>query len=205
MSKSARRIAAAAAIGSALLLTGCSVVKPVPPADTQQPADPAPGDQGGTGSGQGTPQGTDLAGATFEMSWTDALDAAAEQFAGDPVSLALEWKRSGFAYTVELVNDTESFEVRFNADTGELVEQQAEKESASDIAEKRLGIIKPDELIDPAAAMAAAVAAEAGPVTEWEIDDENGQLTYEVQITTATGDADVRVDARSGEILKVDR
>lgn len=200
------RFTAAMVIGGALALSGCSAATTgtTGTAGTDRPADPSPSAPGTSADGTGTPRDTDIAGAEFTMSWRDALDAAAARFDGDPVSLSLEWKRTAFAYGVELVSDTESYEAVFNADTGELVYEETERESAGDIAEKRLGLIAPDAILDPGAAMASAVAAVKGPVEEWEIDEEDGRVVYEVQIVTDTGDVDVTVDATSGEVLKVD-
>lgn len=210
------RFTTALLVGGALALTGCSGSNPSLGQGTQQSDAPGQGgsSQGGsdtgattpgdTASGDGTPRDTDLAGATFKLSWLDALDAAAERFDGEPVSLSLEWQRTAFAYGVELVSDTESYEVVINADTGEVMHEETEPESAADVAEKRRGIIKSGELIEPAKAMEAAVAAVAGSVSEWEIDDEDGRMSYEVQILTDPGDTDVRVDAVSGEIIEID-
>lgn len=185
---------AALVAAAALVLTGCSAGQPPVDSATQEPSDPPPA----------SPGNTDLATATFETDWLDALDAAAARFAGDPVSLSLEWQNSAFAYGVELVSDTESYEATFNADTGELLFEQTEAESPAEVAEKRRGLIVPSDLIDPAKAMAAAVGAAPGTVHEWEIDDEEGRITYEVQIATTSGDVDVRVDAVSAEILEID-
>ncbi len=204
MRNHSRNLTAALLLGGALVLTGCSGTAPAAPTDSQQPADPAPSAPEDTGDGSAIQRDTDLAGATFTMSWTDALDAAAKNFDGDPVSLSLEWKRTAFAYGVELVSDTESYEAVFDANTGKLMHEEVERESAEDVAEKRRGIIKPADLIDPGQAMSAAVAALPGAVEEWEIDDEDGRMSYEVQIITDTGDADVRVDAVSGEIIEID-
>ena len=204
MRNHSRNITAALLLGGALVLTGCSGTTPTAPAESQQPADPAPSGPADAGAGSTIERDADLAEATFGMSWTDALDAAAKNFEGDPVSLSLEWKRTAFAYGVELVSNTESYEAVFDANTGELMHEETEAESAADVAEKRRGIIKPADLIDPAKAMSAAVAALPGSVEEWEIDDEDGRMSYEVQIITDTGDADVRVDAVSGEIIEID-
>lgn len=196
------RFGAAVVLGGALALSGCSATTGT--TGTVRPTDPSPSAPGASEEATGTPRDTDIAGAEFAMSWRDALDAAAARFDGDPVSLSLEWKRAAFAYGVELVSDTESYEAVFNADTGELVFEETERESAADIAEKRLGFIAPDAILDPGAAMASAVAAVPGPVEEWEIDEEDGRVVYEVQIVTDTGDVDVTVEATSGEVLKVD-
>lgn len=191
-------------LGGALLLSGCAPAQSGG-ASTPKPSAPSTGEQAGPEGGAGsTARDTDLANAAFAMSWTDALEAAGERFAGDPVSLSLEWQRTAFAYSVELVSDAESYDAVFNADTGELMFEATEQETPAEVAEKRQGLIVASELIAPADALAAAVAAAPGPVSEWEIDDEDGRLVYEVQIVTDTGDVDVRVDARTREIVEID-
>lgn len=194
------------ALGGALLLAGCTqgpeAVAPEAPEPTTAPAPDTPTAENAP---EGTPQGADLAQTAFPVSWTDALEVASKQFTGDPVSLSLEWKRTAYAYEVELVSDTESYEAVVNADTGEIMFEETEPESAADIAKKRLGQFAPTQLVTPADAMAAAVGAQAGTVSQWEIDDENGVLTYEIEVDTPSGDVDVRIDAQSAAVLEVDR
>jgi uncharacterized membrane protein YkoI len=58
--------------------------------------------------------------------------------------------------------------------------------------------------ITPNAAKAAALKAVPGQVTNVALDNENGNLVYSVNVKTATGTADVKVDAGSGRVLARD-
>jgi len=50
-------------------------------------------------------------------------------------------------------------------------------------------------------AEAAAVQQVRGSVTAVELENENGTLVYSVEIQTATGEHDVKVDAGNGQVL----
>lgn len=55
--------------------------------------------------------------------------------------------------------------------------------------------------ITPEAAGAAAVKAVPGTVKKVSLDNENGNLVYSVEVQTATGTIDVKVDAGNGKAL----
>jgi hypothetical protein len=53
-------------------------------------------------------------------------------------------------------------------------------------------------------AQAAALKQVPGTVVKTELDNENGNLVYSVEIQTATGEHDVKVDAGNGRVLLVE-
>ncbi len=54
-------------------------------------------------------------------------------------------------------------------------------------------------------ARAAAVAQVPGTVTAVELENEDGNLVYSVEVKTSAGDQDVKVDAGNGKVLHVDK
>ncbi|HEY3316654.1 MAG TPA: PepSY domain-containing protein [Bacillota bacterium] len=82
------------------------------------------------------------------------------------------------------------------------VENNAENGSAEETAEaaslQAMAKITPDQ------AKAAALQAVPGTVLKVELDNENGNLVYSVEIKTANGDQDVKVDAGNGTVVAQD-
>lgn len=76
--------------------------------------------------------------------------------------------------------------------------RQGENEQSEAASLQKLAKITPD------AAKAAALKAVPGQVTGVALDNENGNLVYSVNIKTATGTVDVKVDAGSGRVLAQD-
>lgn len=58
--------------------------------------------------------------------------------------------------------------------------------------------------ITPDQAKAAALAAVSGTVLRVTLDDENGQIVYSVEIQTSKGISDVKVDAITGQVVRID-
>jgi uncharacterized membrane protein YkoI len=59
--------------------------------------------------------------------------------------------------------------------------------------------------ITPEQAQAAALAQVPGTVKKAELENEDGNVVYGVEIKTATGESDVKVDAGDGRVLHVER
>lgn len=68
-------------------------------------------------------------------------------------------------------------------------------EDQPDAALQALAKITPDQ------AKAAALAVTAGTVTKVDLDDENGNVVYGVEVMTRTGTVEVKVDAGNGQVL----
>jgi uncharacterized membrane protein YkoI len=59
--------------------------------------------------------------------------------------------------------------------------------------------------ITPEQASAAALAQVPGTVKKVELENENGNVVYGVEIKTANGESDVKVDAGDGRVLQVEK
>jgi len=74
---------------------------------------------------------------------------------------------------------------------------ETEGQSEADEAKALEGVAK----ISPDEAKAAAVGAVPGSVVQVELDNENGNVVYSVEIDTGNGVTDVKVDAGNGSVL----
>lgn len=205
-------ITIATALGAALLLSGCApTVTAIPP--TASPTDPSPeatpeatpeaGD--GDAAVGTTPRDADLTKTEFATSWRDALATGAKSFEGEPVSVSLEWNRTAWAYTVKLLSADEVYLATVNADSGAVIGEWTKQRDGGGRAGTPSNVFPADGVIEPSAAIAAALAAAPGTFEEWELEEDNGVLAYEVQIDRGHDDVDVRIDAASGKVLEVDQ
>lgn len=82
-------------------------------------------------------------------------------------------------------------------------ENESEAEDQAEVAEsarlQSLATISADQ------AKSAALAQVAGTVTKVELENEDGNVVYGVEIKTADGERDVKVDAGNGSVLHVEK
>ncbi len=82
------------------------------------------------------------------------------------------------------------------------VENKTDDGSAGEASEA--ASLQAQAKITPDQAKAAALKAVPGTVLKAELENENGNLVYGVEIKTADGDVDVKVDAGNGTVLAQD-
>jgi uncharacterized membrane protein YkoI len=80
---------------------------------------------------------------------------------------------------------------------GEEAEDKAERTESEGL--KRLARITPEQ------AQAAALAQVPGTAKKVELENEDGNVVYGVEIKTANGESDVKVDAGDGRVLHVEK
>ncbi|UTX53703.1 PepSY domain-containing protein [Leucobacter aridicollis] len=199
----------AGALGAVLLFSGCApTVTAIPPETSEAPSPSTPEaapDAGTQDPSVGaTPFDVDLTKTEFATSWRDALATGATAFDGEPVSVSFEWNRTVWAYTVKLLSADEVYLATVNADTGEIIGEWTKPRGGGGRAGTPTGVFPADGVIEPSAAIAAALTAAQGTFEEWELEQDNGVLAYEVQIDQGNDDVDVRIDARSGKVLEID-
>ncbi|MGQ9756173.1 MAG: PepSY domain-containing protein [Desulfotomaculales bacterium] len=81
--------------------------------------------------------------------------------------------------------------------------QDKNKEQAKDAPDEaaEAAALEGKAKITPAQAQAAALAAVPGTALKTELDNENGNLVYSVEVKTAQGVKDIKVDAGDGKVL----
>lgn len=152
-----------------------------------------------------TPFGADLAVTQFAVSWLDAVDIAKKQFEGGVTEVELDWNINRYAYKIELVSATEEFEVLIDADTGERSNENTERIDAEDLVTKQSEVIDLDQIVPWEDAHAAALAAQAGSVDEWNLEGRAEGPQYQFDIVDASGnDFDVILDAMTGKVVRVE-
>lgn len=194
-------ILAAGALGSALLVTGCGAG-----GDVEAPAAPLETDEDGSSQEGAAPApDDDLAAQSLEVSWTDAVSAAQQEFDGRLTSLELDSERQGYVYSVDLVSGSEEYEALVSASSGEILRDETESLDGDDAAEAGDEVFELEGLVEPGDAMTAATGEAEGAARSWSLDREWDGIFYEVEVAPSAGDdLDVTIDAESGEVVEVD-
>lgn len=179
--------------------------------DTSSTTPPAGGDSTGSTVSTGstdptvTTEGADLATQEFAVSWEDALATAQPSFDGDLRSLQLGWENGPFAYTIELLSDSEEYETRIGADTGDVVSEEIESIEGEDQAEKGTEKFDPTSVIAWNDALATAQQQVSdGRVVEWKLEGTSAGPQYEFDIGNVRDDVEVTIDATTGGVVETD-
>lgn len=102
-------------------------------------------------------------------------------------------------YLIEGFDDQNEYKTVLNAENGQIL---AEETKANEIDDDDFAI-EVDLLITPDQAMRAALVKSDGSfVEEWTLETEDGGIYYEVDLQ---GDIEVKVNAETGEVVKVDK
>lgn len=173
-------------------------------APTAAPGDSESGDAEASDESR-TPRGADLATTEFTVSWTEAVDSANANFDGALTEIELDWSQDRYAYKVELVSDSEEYELRVDADTGEQFGEHTEGVDADDVAEKQAETVDPHAVVPWEEALSAALDAHSGTVSEWRLEGTERGPEYSFDIDgDSDDDHEVSVDAETGKVTEVD-
>lgn len=200
---------AAAALG--LALAGCTDSDTGTPANPATPAATAASEAVETplGGDDAADDGRDIITDPPAKSWQEALAAAKEGLPdGQPIMIQLERKDDGkLEYEIDLVSETEKYEVDMDADT--LAKSEEDKEGlGGDADSERNRRFNPEELISVEQAAEKPRAEQPGSVNKWKMegnsDPNKPKVHYEFEIDrdNAPGDETFRVDARTGELIQ---
>jgi len=197
---------ATAAMALSLTLVGCAG-SGGSSSGADAPPGPSRSESGSGSSGEDsvTERGADLATAQFAVSWEDAVDTARGNFDGELAEVGLDWTRDRYAYKIELVSDTEEYELRIDADSGEQFGERTEKIESDDLAEKRAEAVDLGDVVPWKEALATALDARSGTVNEWKLEGAKHGPRWEFDIGGESGeDVEATIDARTGELIGAD-
>lgn len=109
-------------------------------------------------------------------------------------------------YEVDVYHDSYEYDIKFDAVTGEVLEQKREKDDDDDFDDRSANSSNTaDNLISSDQAVKAAMAEASGNVEKVELDNDDGITYYEVEIEDGRMDYEVYVNAVDGTILKVEK
>lgn len=104
-------------------------------------------------------------------------------------------------YEVEIEKEGHEYELDIAADSGKVI--RAENERSDDDDDERTNL--PKGTISSDKAIEIALKEVKGTVTEVELDEDDGQYVYEIEVkTNKDGETKIDVNALDGKILKVE-
>ncbi|TCP19127.1 putative membrane protein YkoI [Scopulibacillus darangshiensis] len=130
------------------------------------------------------------------VSMKDAIAKAKKEANGTVTGLELDKEDGQLAYEIDIQGTTHSYEVIINADNGDMIKVEKDQLDDDLPADVKTKI----NLID-----AAGIASEKvnSPVTDIELDQYKGALTFEAEEQHNGKVTEIKVDANSGEIVSL--
>ncbi|MGO3115900.1 PepSY domain-containing protein [Enterococcus pseudoavium] len=145
---------------------------------------------------------------SFKVTVEEAIKTYQETYPdSDITSIELETSFGKYSYKIEGVDDEREYEVQVNADTKEVSKDSAENLDSEDKAGVKRNADKLDLenlLSVERAAEIAAKKAGGGKAEEWQLDKELGTTYWEVKVVNGHKETDVKLDAKSGEVLETE-
>ena len=125
---------------------------------------------------------------------------------GGVLEAEIETEGDALVYEIDLVRGEAVYEVTVNAATGEVI-SQSEEQLTSFLS----GLFQEDELRAAGTsrdvlmkALAELEGQDGTRIEELSLDDEDDRMVYEVELTDATGEREVLIDATTGEVTQDD-
>lgn len=150
-----------------------------------------------------------------EIISTDAAKTKAVEAVGGQVKeVELDRELSGDVYEVEVESNGVEYDLDLDAITGEV--KKKEVDNRDDRGENRdddMDEVRDDisvqasekQVITQEQAIAIAMKSAKGNVTEIELDEDDNQLVYEIEIRDGQMEYDFEIDAVTGAMLKFDQ
>lgn len=153
---------------------------------------------GDAGDATRTPPDADLREVSVGVPVADALQISADEVGADSVVYTIDLDYSedynAWVWSIDTLVDGTDHEVEIDADTGEVLDH--EQDSSDDNEEA----VDPADPMTPEQAMDLAVAEVDGPVRAWQLEFDEGERTYQVEITSGGDEVEVTVDVASSAV-----
>ena len=113
---------------------------------------------------------------------------------GDPVQIEIDHDDRTWEWELELVADGTQHELDIDATTGEVTEHESDDDDDQDPVVDVTSPMAYSEAIE------IALGEEPGRVSGWDLDSDDDQIRYQIDIERAEGgDVEVEVDVATGE------
>lgn len=166
------------------------------------------GDDGGSnaskdqsGEEAGGPSGDTITQDNINHNAKEAVDAAKESFDGKLIQVELDNEDNQWVYKVELEQGSEEHEVLLSVDDLSVVNESTDTDDDEDTEDQ----FNYEDAVPAEEAVQTAIdeAGGSGEIEGWSLDKDDGTLEYEIELkNTDNGDADIKIDAESGDILE---
>lgn len=140
----------------------------------------------------------------FDYSMEDAVRVFNDTFANAKItSVKIDNDSNSYVYEVEGYNDTNSVEIKMDANSGEVIKKD-DSDDRDDNSED--DVLDLEGLVSPQEAMKAALdEVGSGYAKEWELDSKDGKMYYEIDVEDSKqANDDVHIDAKTGDFIGYD-
>lgn len=169
--------------------------------DGGESSDPSSGTgdpSGDTDDATRTPPDADLREVSVGVPVADALQISADEVGADSVVHTIDLDYSehhgAWVWTVDTLVDGTDHEVEIDADTGDVLDH--EQDSSDDNEEA----VDPADPMTPEQAIDLAAAEVDGPVRSWQLESDDDERAYQVEITTGGDEVEVTVNVATGAV-----
>ena len=127
------------------------------------------------------------------------------EYPGAITEFDLEKENGRIVYDMKIKGENAKYELEVDADTGEVLEVSEENYKHKTNKEE---IVKsehtPENILSVKEAEEIAQKEFTGTITEIELDEDDGRYVYEVELREGAQEAEIELDAVTGDILELD-
>lgn len=140
------------------------------------------------------------------VSSDDISSQVNEQYEGEITELELEDENNQLYYEVEVTNDNEEYDLKVDAETGEILKENVEKFHLETTGEEpnEHSSVDSAQWIGNQRAKEIALNEFSGTIVEFELDDDDDRYVYEIEIKDGENEAEFEIDAVTGSILEME-
>lgn len=132
-----------------------------------------------------------------------------EQYDGTITEFELDKDRNKAVYEVEVQNNNTEYDLKLDGDTGEVL-HESKKEIKQDRAKEDYDDDDALEMMNKKPSISVEEAKKIankqfdGDAISVELDEDDNQLVYEVELRNGKQEADIKINAETGDILEQD-
>ena len=137
------------------------------------------------------------------VAMTRAIEAARGQIDGGVLEAEIETEDGALIYEIDMVKGSDVYEVTVDAQSGEVISQSEEQ-----LTGFLSGLFQKDELRAAGQsgdslmqALTELEATDGTRIEELSLEEEDGRIVYEIELTDASGERELLIDAATGESL----
>jgi len=163
-------------------------------------------------------QQTDAAQVEPKLSEEDVQQMVTDQYEGTITELELDKEWGKAVYEVEVHANGMEYDLKLDADTGEVIVEDQEKANHDDKVHPQESQSAAEsnnkgsdgkgnsgaDLINIERVKEIALNEFDGTITDLELDDDDGRFIYEIEVRNGEKEAEFEIDAQTEEILELD-
>lgn len=146
---------------------------------------------------------SEAAPANPTLSQEEIRDLVESQYSGQITELEMDKEFNKVVYEVEVQDNGVEYDVKLDGDTGEVLKEK-QKEDLDDQSELKVKekVTENDDIISDEEAKEIALQEFDGTVTDFELDEDDDRLIYEIEVRNNNQEADFEIDAVTGDIYE---